>query len=614
MFFFNFNLIATHKEKEASYALNKTCTLSLQWSHREVTCEMNYMEVRSTTSSDWQVTFQRPEKQMPSMNVSQARKRGYTFDSRDGRLLFRTPYGQPDSLSTEVEDVPVEAVYATVFSRQNWVVLMVDLLAACSMYEGYFDDGGYMMWKTPEALYPSVGGTQIRIGLNGDPMEQLIAEKRGYIVEKHKGTVHISIPYNAEGGHRKSFVIGSLYEFYAFDLSVEQISVDRDYVDTMLQFRRTLVTPLLPCTIFTHNQTVLEEQMFTIYLGNVPEDVMLVSIQLNEQDFMLPFTNTSTYKVTEVLHPNGTHGYTLKVLFHDPVVKQKFFIEDAVLQFILDINYTLAVLPGNESYYRLASIVALFTDVSPPTFDAVCSESGIRFKLNHQPFDYLWELTIGLDVLTSDLADRRGYILSNDSQSLQLDVPLATHGYKYQDVTLKGFSGTFEILVRVRETSEVQTSCGSAVVISSSVLHQTPRKTVLPPLSNRTLYHPSFLPLYRAAGLPRHSQENAQTGESLLPKPAQGELHPAVQPLRGLSDFSPAHPITPAECFYTDPTVCCGRRIPNRLSGLKVSERPFHNCTNKTHCCGEAPFFILIHFLRISSCPNKDLYGFPGAI
>uniref|UniRef100_A0A3Q4M5V7 ZP-domain containing protein Ig-like domain-containing protein n=1 Tax=Neolamprologus brichardi TaxID=32507 RepID=A0A3Q4M5V7_NEOBR len=440
------------------YALNKTCTLSLQWSHREVTCEMNYMEVRSTTSSDWQVTFQRPEKQMPSMNVSQARKRGYTFDSRDGRLLFRTPYGQPDSLSTEVEDVPVEAVYATVFSRQNWVVLMVDLLAACSMYEGYFDDGGYMMWKTPEALYPSVGGTQIRIGLNGDPMEQLIAEKRGYIVEKHKGTVHISIPYNAEGGHRKSFVIGSLYEFYAFDLSVEQISVDRDYVDTMLQFRRTLVTPLLPCTIFTHNQTVLEEQMFTIYLGNVPEDVMLVSIQLNEQDFMLPFTNTSTYKVTEVLHPNGTHGYTLKVLFHDPVVKQKFFIEDAVLQFILDINYTLAVLPGNESYYRLASIVALFTDVSPPTFDAVCSESGIRFKLNHQPFDYLWELTIGLDVLTSDLADRRGYILSNDSQSLQLDVPLATHGYKYQDVTLKGFSGTFEILVRVRETSEVQTS------------------------------------------------------------------------------------------------------------------------------------------------------------
>lgn len=30
---------------------------------------------------------------------------------------------------------------------------------------------------------------------------------------------------------------------------------------------------------------------------------------------------------------------------------------------MLDINYTLAVLPGNDSYYHLASIVALFTDV-----------------------------------------------------------------------------------------------------------------------------------------------------------------------------------------------------------------------------------------------------------
>lgn len=59
------------------------------------------------------------------------------------------------------------------------------------------------MWKTPEALYPSIGGTHIRVGLNGDLMEQLIAEKRGYIVETLKGTVHIGIPYKADGGYRK---------------------------------------------------------------------------------------------------------------------------------------------------------------------------------------------------------------------------------------------------------------------------------------------------------------------------------------------------------------------------------------------------------------------------
>lgn len=45
VFTFNFNLIVTRGGKQATYALNKTCTLSLPWSPREVTCEVNYMEV-----------------------------------------------------------------------------------------------------------------------------------------------------------------------------------------------------------------------------------------------------------------------------------------------------------------------------------------------------------------------------------------------------------------------------------------------------------------------------------------------------------------------------------------------------------------------------------------
>lgn len=69
------------------------------------------------------------------------------------------------------------------------------------------------------------------------------------------------------------------------------------------------------------SETLLRERAFTIYLGGVPEDVVLVSIQLNGQEFTLPLSNMSTYNLTEVLHPNGTHGYTLTVLFDDPVVK-----------------------------------------------------------------------------------------------------------------------------------------------------------------------------------------------------------------------------------------------------------------------------------------------------
>ncbi|XP_070711321.1 uncharacterized protein [Pempheris klunzingeri] len=484
VFTFNFNLIATHEGQEVTYALNKTCSPSLPWSPREVTCEENYMEVsvrsevtcptgtktddwnvlktaHSSTTSDWQVMFRRAEEQSLPMDLTEARKLGYAFDLTDGRLVFRTPYGQPDSYSTEVNDVPVEVVHATLFSRQSWMVLVVDLVAACSMYEGLYDDGGYMMWETPEVLHPLVynlHGSQLNIGLNGELVEQPVAEERGFIVERRNASAQIGIPYNAEGGYRKSSASGDLYEFYIFHFYLEQILVDEDHVETRLRFHRTLITPLLPRPIFTENQTVLEERTFTVRLGDVPEDVELAAVHLNGQEFAVPFTNTSSCTITKVVHPNNTHCYTLKVPFDDPVVIWQLIEEDAVVQYRLDINYTLMVLPEKEPYYHLATIEALFTDVSPPAFDTICSESGISFKLDHRPFDYLWELSIGSDPLTSELAARHGYIMSNDSQSLLLQVPLFTHGYKYKDVTLEGFSGTFEILVRDRETSEVHSS------------------------------------------------------------------------------------------------------------------------------------------------------------
>lgn len=107
------------------------------------------------STSDWQVMFRKGEDQLPLMNLADARNRGYVFDLTNGRLVFRTPYGQPDSSSTEVNamlcirfvqhlkqvlsvaylqvnGVPVEVVHATLFSRQSWLVLMVDMVAACS--------------------------------------------------------------------------------------------------------------------------------------------------------------------------------------------------------------------------------------------------------------------------------------------------------------------------------------------------------------------------------------------------------------------------------------------------------------------------------------------------
>ncbi|XP_033961600.1 uncharacterized protein [Pseudochaenichthys georgianus] len=480
MFTFNFNLNVTQEGKEVTYPLqDKTCSPSVPWSPREVTCETNYMEVsvrsevtcpsgtkkddwnslkpahRSTTS-DWQVMFQTDDEQLPPINISDARKQGYAFLLTEGRLVFRAPYGQPESFSTEVNGVPVETVHATIFSRQSWVVLMVDLVAACSMDEGLYNESGYMLWETPEMLYPNLDGQQINVGLKGQLVAQPVAEERGYIVGKQNNTIQICIPENAEGRYRKSAVEDDLYEFYVYHLYLEQILVDEDRVETRIRSLRTLATPLLPSPIFAENQTVLEENMFTVYLGDVPEDVQLAAVHLNGQEFTVPLS-VSSFIITKVVHPNNTHGYKLKVPFEDPVVLQQFSKTDA-LHYILHINYTLTVLPEKDLYYHMESVVALVTDVSPPQFDAVCTESGISFKLDHRPFDYLWEITIDSDLLTSELADQHGYTMINDSNSLLLEVPLFSRGYEYKNVSLKGFFGTFEIIMRDLETSEVQGS------------------------------------------------------------------------------------------------------------------------------------------------------------
>uniref|UniRef100_A0A3Q3GVS4 Zona pellucida protein AX 4 n=1 Tax=Labrus bergylta TaxID=56723 RepID=A0A3Q3GVS4_9LABR len=333
---------------------------------------------------------------------------------------------------------------------------MVDLVAACSMHDGSYDRG-YIIWKSSEVLYPSTESTQLNIGLNGDLVESSVSEERAMLWRSTKHNADQN-PHDAEGVHRKSFVSEELHEFYIFHLYLEQTLVDEDLVETRLRFFRTLSTPLLPRPVVTENQTLLEELTFTVYLGELPEDVALVAVHLNGEEFTVPFSNLTGHTITKVFHPNNTHGYTLKVPFDDPVVTRQFSREDAVLQYRLDINYTLSVLPENNTFYHLASIEATFTDISPPVSAAVCSESGISFKLDHRPYDYLWEITIGSDPLTSELAAQHGYIMSNNSQSLLLEVPLYAHGYEYKDLTLKGFFGTFEILVRDRKTSEVQSS------------------------------------------------------------------------------------------------------------------------------------------------------------
>ncbi|XP_055793000.1 uncharacterized protein LOC129864722 [Salvelinus fontinalis] len=91
----------------------------------------------------------------------------------------------------------------------------------------------------------------------------------------------------------------------------------------------------------------------------------------------------------------------------------------------------------------------------------------------------------------------------------------------------------------------------------SSAKFNSPRQVVLPPFSNRTLHHPSFLPLYMAAmGSAQYPWRPHQQ-----PEDRTGAPPPLSVPV-----------MTPSEFFYTDPTMRRGQRVPNIVTELQVFE------------------------------------------
>ncbi|KAM9833282.1 uncharacterized protein ACBT44_005224 isoform 1-T1 [Syngnathus typhle] len=477
-FGFSFNLLV-RRDGDVAYGLNKTCSPSLEWAPREVCCELNYMEVSMKSeipcgagekddwnvlghvdgwsTLGWQVVFQRDEEQLEPMSISDAREQGYMFALTHQRLVFRTPYGQTDSFMAMVDDIPVEVVQATLFSRQRWLVIMVDVAATCSMHQGAYEDSGHLIFRTPGEPYPGPDVARVRVGFNEGLFEN------GDVVTEN-GTVQISIPLDAKGGLRKSFVSDDLYEFYTFHLYLEQMFEDEG-AETRLRLHRTLSTPMLLRPLFTQNRSIVEERLFQVYLGDVPQDVRLVLLRLNGREAL----HTNSCSVADITQAAHGHGYLLNVSFDHPAVTQQYYETYGTVQYKLDINYTLSVLPENEPYFYFVSVTAL-AGPSPPVLDAVCSESGISFSADHRGFGFLWSIVVGSDTLTPELAARRGYKMSNASQKLQLDVPVYSQGFRYKDITLESFSGTFEIHVKDRQTGSVQKSASKTCPFVTSEL------------------------------------------------------------------------------------------------------------------------------------------------
>uniref|UniRef100_A0A672RNI8 Zona pellucida protein AX 4 n=1 Tax=Sinocyclocheilus grahami TaxID=75366 RepID=A0A672RNI8_SINGR len=442
------------------------------FSPRVVTCEENYMEAQSSAVESLQVVLQQEGQQSQVISAEGAAALGYFIKVTAGRLVFRT----------------TSWIQATVFFRQNWMVVMVDLVAACSL--GTFD--GYRLhWRTPAVMTPLVVGRSefrseyIDIGVDGYVVDGQAAADRGYSVVVREEVVDCSIPF-AAGGMRRSFVTDNVYyELYMVQLTYQQVFVDQHGVKTMHNVVRQMAIPPIPYPLFffSVNQTIPEERVFMVYLGNIPFDVELVSVELNGEEISVLTATEMGYSITRVPEGNNTFAYIIRVPFGDQFVVKAF-------EYSLEIKWTLNIMPQMED------LLTFFLCDFPPVFDCVCvcADYGISFMKDHKKYDYLWDITIGPYTLTSQLASERGYIMTNYSTTLVLDVPLFTIEYVYENITLQQFYGTFELLTRNSKTLKIEKSSAKRCLFQTTELLVCSTEGVMTVLSDITKVVPTADP------------------------------------------------------------------------------------------------------------------------
>ncbi|XP_042582956.1 zona pellucida protein AX 4 isoform X7 [Cyprinus carpio] len=573
--------------KESFFNVSKTCSVP-PLSPRVVTCEENYMEVsvrtdlptagsikedfsaalavaQSSAVEAWQVMLQQEGQQSEVMSIEDAATLGYFIMVTPGRLVFRTTFGQRHASVKMVDGGAAEVIQATVFFRRNWMVVMVDLVAACSLDKGSFD--GYRLhWRTPPVRTPLVVGPSLRreyigMGVDGEVVDERAVKDRGYYVTVGEETVGSSISSAAGSGIRKHNVVrqmatppvprppfsvnresvrgysvavgketvGSSFSSAAgtgiqkhnvvrqmatppvprppFSVNRESVrgytvTVGEETVGSSISAAergiqkhdvvRQMATPPVPRPPFSVNQTTLEERVFQVFLGNIPSDVELVSVELNGQEISVSTAAQMGYSITRVSEGKDTFAYIIRVPFDDQFVVKQY--TSAGFEYSLEIKWTLNIRPQMEAYYHYSSVSALIVDALPPVFDSMCTDSGISFMKDHQQYDYLWDIAIGSYTLTPQLASERGYILTNDSTTLKLAVPLFTIGYVYEDITLQQFYGTFELLARNAKTLEIEQSSAKRCLFQTTELLVCSTEGVMSVVADITKVVPSADP------------------------------------------------------------------------------------------------------------------------
>ncbi|XP_028296534.1 uncharacterized protein LOC114458327 [Gouania willdenowi] len=461
VFTFRFNVLLPdggNNRSNTNVSLSAVCEAPV-WTDREILCEENYMEVNLKSgdwcgqrvrkeeptlahpqeeehSSSYQLMFLRSDLQVLFMSLTEGQRRGFTLSITNQRTVFRSVYSQPQAKVEEVGGVSVEALRVFLVYRQKLMTMMMDMSVSCPDAVGWENQG-------------------VGVGLESQMLDQGQMVSRGLSLIQDGEWTRIRIPFGAEGGHRTSLVENNTYKerFRVLLQYHHTFSLLYDYGSITTRHRtfQVLDSALVCRTAYTLNNTLWQQHVFTVFLGNVPADVKLQEVTINGM-------TSAGFRLRPLPQTNGSQSFELRVPFDHHAVHWTY-VGGGVVEYSILINYTLTMVDQPQSYYHHTTITARALDAFPPEITAQCSDMGVSFSVVPAPHAAsMWEVGVQHHPLTPELVHTRGYTLYQDHNRTTLEVPTFSVGFTYDGINLSSFYGTFQLLLRDSRSLEVQTS------------------------------------------------------------------------------------------------------------------------------------------------------------
>ncbi|XP_038656075.1 zona pellucida sperm-binding protein 2-like [Scyliorhinus canicula] len=466
----------------STYIQMLSCMYS-PWAVREIYCEENYMQVSVqrniptiedyaqdaedwalvfpeatyAESGIWQVVFHIPGGKR-SMTVKEAQRMNYGINTTMSRILLRAPYHTNEAQIVVVQGIPLTVIRSTSFYKEQWMVLLIDTAIACPVDGITFTDD-IITWTVPRIFTPIVPGAvhqdNTSMGVNGIKLNPTQMAERNYTLDKNVTALAINVPIGAQDGYFKSHVVNGRYGIkYSINLFLEHQWEDEAWGLNKINVIHPVTTPFIPQPLVLIDDTIPEQWLFNITLGNFLPDVELQKLTLDSQSFPVDEEN-QMFNVYNGTNPNETtlnRIFILEVPMESPVVDRKY-IGDGVEQYTLDIIYTLTVVPENLIFTYVAHLIHEHKIVLPEA-NGFCNEENMTLIVT-QTLDRYWIPFIGTIQLTPQSAEQRGYTLIENGTHSVIIIPQDATGAVLEAINNQGLRSRFDIQFRDNKALDV---------------------------------------------------------------------------------------------------------------------------------------------------------------